>query len=130
AQAAGGAERRVQEVGEGYRLHRRLDRIARLLGDARMEKLAASHVVVFGCGGVGSFAAESLVRSGLGKVTLVDFDLVRATNINRQLHAMKGTTGRPKVLVMAERLRLVNPACNVVPRMEFYQAATSVALLE
>ncbi len=125
-----GGERRAQAVADGYRLHRRLDRIARLLGDERMQRLAASHVVVFGCGGVGSFAAESLVRSGVGKVTLVDFDLVCATNTNRQLHAMKGTTGRPKVMVMAERLRLVNPACEVVPRMEFYQAASSEELLE
>src|SRR5512142_2631007 len=91
------------------KVHRRFDRMARLVGDPAMARLHAAHVVVVGVGGVGSWAAESLARSGVGRLTLVDFDLVCVTNTNRQLHAMKGTVGRAKVDVMAERLRLVHP---------------------
>jgi tRNA A37 threonylcarbamoyladenosine dehydratase len=112
-----------------YKLHRRFDRMGRLVGDAGMQKLFASHVVVVGLGGVGSWAAESLARSGVGKLTLVDFDLICVTNANRQLHALRGTTGKPKAAVMAERLALVNPRCDVVARPEFYNAASSDALL-
>ena len=109
--------------------HRRFDRTARLLGDDGVAKLAAATVTVFGVGGVGSFAAEALVRSGVGRVILVDFDRICVTNVNRQLHAMKGTLGKPKVAVMAERLRAINPDCIVEPRVEFYGAATSARLL-
>jgi tRNA A37 threonylcarbamoyladenosine dehydratase len=111
------------------KLHRRFDRIARLVGDAAMEKLATSHVMLFGVGGVGSFAAEAVVRSGVGRVTLCDFDLVCATNANRQLHALQDTTGRPKVEVMAERLARVNPQATIRPVQEFYRADTAESLL-
>lgn len=109
--------------------HRRFDRTARLLGDAGVARLAASTVTVFGVGGVGSFAAEALVRSGVGRVILIDFDRICVTNVNRQLHAMKGTLGKPKVAVMAERLRLINPDAVVEARAEFYDATTSARLL-
>ena len=109
--------------------HRRFDRTARLLGDDGVARLAAATVTVFGVGGVGSFAAEALVRSGVGRVILVDFDRICVTNVNRQLHAMKGTLGKPKVAVMAERLRAINPDCVVDPRVEFYGAPTSARLL-
>ncbi|HVV86858.1 MAG TPA: tRNA threonylcarbamoyladenosine dehydratase [Kofleriaceae bacterium] len=109
--------------------HRRFDRTARLLGDDGVARLATSTVTVFGVGGVGSFAAEGLVRSGVGRVILVDFDRVCVTNVNRQVHAMKGTLGKPKVAVMAERLRLVNPDAVVEARAEFYDAASSARLL-
>src|ERR1044071_172382 len=89
--------------------HRRFDRTARLLGDDGVARLASATVSVFGVGGVGASAAEALVRSGVGRVILVDYDRICVTNVNRQLHAMKGTLGKPKVAVMAERLRLVNP---------------------
>lgn len=113
-----------------YRLHRRFDRMGRLVGDRAMARLFDSHVTVIGMGGVGSWAAESLIRSGVGNLTLVDFDLVCVTNANRQLHAMKGTTGKPKVEVMAERLERINPSARVTPRREFYNADTSASLLE
>ncbi|MGB1700547.1 MAG: tRNA threonylcarbamoyladenosine dehydratase [Nannocystaceae bacterium] len=113
-----------------YRLHRRFDRMGRLVGDQAMARLFDSHVMVVGMGGVGSWAAESLVRSGVGKITLVDFDLICVTNANRQLHAMKGTTGRPKVEVMAERLARINPSAEVRARREFYNADTSAELLD
>ena len=85
--------------------------------------------MVIGLGGVGSFAAESLVRSGVGRVTLVDFDKVCVTNANRQLQALNGNIGRPKAEALAERLRLVNPQARVEPIIEFYSEATSEELL-
>ncbi|HEU0034269.1 MAG TPA: tRNA threonylcarbamoyladenosine dehydratase [Kofleriaceae bacterium] len=109
--------------------HRRFDRTARLLGDAGIERLARSTVTVFGVGGVGSFAAEALVRSGVGRLILVDYDRICVTNVNRQIHAMKGTLGKSKVAVMAERLRLINPDATIEPRSEFYSAETSARLL-
>lgn len=109
--------------------HRRFDRLARLVGDQGVARLGAATVTVFGVGGVGSFAAESLLRSGVGRVILVDFDRVCVTNVNRQVHAMKGTLGKLKVTVMAERLRAINPDATVEARPEFYGPETSARLL-
>ncbi len=109
--------------------HRRFDRTARLIGDEGIGRLAASTVTVFGVGGVGSFAAEALVRSGVGRVILVDYDRICVTNVNRQIHALKGTLGKPKVEIMAERLRLINPDATIVARAEFYSEKTSAQLL-
>src|SRR5688500_7608917 len=109
--------------------HRRFDRAARLLGDDGIARLARSTVTVFGVGGVGSFAAEALVRSGVGRLILVDYDRICVTNTNRQLHAMKGTLGKSKVMVMAERLRAINPDAVIEPRPEFYSERTSSRLL-
>ena len=81
-----------------------------LLGRDAMEKLRNSHVAVFGLGGVGSWCAEALARSGVGELTLVDRDTVGESNINRQLIALDSTLGKPKVEAMAERLRDINPA--------------------
>ena len=114
---------------EEYRLHRRFDRMGRLVGDDAMKVLRNAHVMVIGMGGVGSWAAEAIVRAGVGHVSLVDFDLVCVTNANRQLHAMKGTTGKPKVDVMATRLRHVNPVARVEPLRQFYDRESSDALL-
>jgi tRNA threonylcarbamoyladenosine dehydratase len=112
-----------------FATHRRFDRAARLLGDAGIARLAKSTVTIFGIGGVGSFAAEALVRSGVGRVILVDYDRICVTNINRQLHAMKGTLGKSKVEIMAERLRLINPDATIETRIEFYSAENSARLL-
>ncbi|MDB4954462.1 MAG: CsdL [Myxococcales bacterium] len=109
--------------------HRRFDRAARLLGDDGIARLGGSTVTVFGVGGVGSFAAEALVRSGVGRVILVDYDRICVTNVNRQLHAMKGTLGKSKVEVMAERLRAINPDATIEARAEFYGPETSARLL-
>ncbi len=114
---------------ETYKLHRRFDRMARLTGDEGMKSLMESFVIVFGVGGVCSFAAEALVRSGVGRVRIVDFDDVCVTNVNRQLHAMKGTIGKPKVELMAERLRLINPKAEIEAVKLFYQEETSEQLL-
>jgi tRNA A37 threonylcarbamoyladenosine dehydratase len=109
--------------------HRRFDRTARLLGDDGIATLARATVTVMGLGGVGSFAAEALVRSGIGRVILVDYDRICVTNVNRQLHAHKGTLGKPKAEVMAERLRAINPDATIDARSEFYAAETSAQLL-
>ncbi len=112
-----------------YRLHRRFDRMGRMFGDAAMERLFSAHVLVVGLGGVGSFAAESLGRSGIGRLTLVDFDRVCVTNSNRQLQAMRGTIGKYKAQVLAERLRLINPQAQIDPLCRFYDADTAASIL-
>jgi tRNA threonylcarbamoyladenosine dehydratase len=112
-----------------YRLHRRFDRIGRLVGDAAMARLLGSHVMVIGLGGVGSFAVEALARSGVGKLTLVDFDRVCITNSNRQVQAVQGTIARQKTAVLAERVRLINPRARAEPRPLFYSARTAAELL-
>jgi tRNA threonylcarbamoyladenosine dehydratase len=91
----------------------RLDRNARLIGLAGVERLAAAHVVVLGLGGVGSFTAEALVRAGVGRLTLVDGERIDETNANRQLHALDGEFGRFKAEVVAERLRRVAPSATL-----------------
>jgi tRNA A37 threonylcarbamoyladenosine dehydratase len=111
------------------RTHRRFDRAARLFGEASLHRLARSRVVVFGMGGVGSFAAEALSRSGVGTLCLVDFDDVCVTNANRQLHALRGNIGKKKVDVMAERLRLVHPPSTIEAVAEFYEESTAEHLL-
>ena len=86
-----------------------------LLGPAALEKLARSHVCVVGLGGVGSWAAECLARSGVGELTLIDQDEYSESNINRQLGALASTVGQPKAEVMARRVRDVNPDCAAHP---------------
>lgn len=93
-----------------------------LLGPASMEKLAASHVAVFGLGGVGSWCAEALARSGVGELTLIDNDEVGVTNLNRQLVALWSTQGRPKAEVMAARVLDINQSCKVHPLILRYEA--------
>lgn len=105
---------------EDYRLHRRFDRIGRLIGDRGMKRLRDSHVMIVGLGGVGSWAAESVVRSGVGTVTLVDFDEICVTNVNRQLHALSGMVGKQKAEVMAERMKQINPGLTVHAKVEFF----------
>ena len=94
-----------------------------LLGEKAMEKLQRSHVEVFGLGGVGSWCAEALCRSGIGELTLIDRDTVSESNRNRQLCALGSTVGQPKAEVMAARLRDINPDCRVHPILGHYEAA-------
>lgn len=91
-----------------------------LIGDDALRILNKSHVAVFGIGGVGSYAAEGLVRSGVGNITLVDHDTVSKSNINRQLYALNSTIGRKKVEVARERILDINQNCNVTLFDEFY----------
>ena len=92
-----------------------------LLGPAALERLARSHVCVVGLGGVGSWAAEVLARSGVGELTLIDQDAYGESNINRQLGALTSTLGRPKAEVMAARALDINPACTVHPIVGTYR---------
>ncbi len=80
-----------------------------LFGTHAMQKLSQSHVAVFGVGGVGSFAAEAIARSGVGELTLVDFDDIDISNINRQIPALLSTVGKSKVETMASRILEINP---------------------
>lgn len=100
-----------------------------LLGKEAMEKLDNSTVAVFGVGGVGSYTAEAMVRSGLGKIILIDYDIIDITNINRQVHANVKTVGRSKVEVMKERLLDINPKLKIEALMEKYNEDTKDFLL-
>ena len=103
--------------------------VARLFGAAGLARLRLAHVCIVGVGGVGSWVVEGLARSGVGALTLIDLDDVCVTNVNRQLPALDGTIGRPKVAVLAERARLINPECRVEAVAEFFTAATADQLL-
>lgn len=85
----------------------------RLYGTEGVDRFRESHVCVIGIGGVGSWVAEALARSGIGEITLIDQDDICETNINRQIHALDGSIGQSKIAVMAERIRLINPECLV-----------------
>lgn len=87
--------------------------IARLYGQQAFDKLQQSHVCIIGIGGVGSWAAESLARTGLGQLTLIDHDDIAESNINRQIHSLSNTLEQSKVEAMAQRIKLINPACQV-----------------
>lgn len=95
-----------------------------LLGREAVERLENSSVAVFGLGGVGSWCAEALCRSGIGKLTIIDQDTVGESNINRQLCAMSSTVGMEKAEVMARRLRDINPLAEIVPVTDRYEADT------
>ena len=93
-----------------------------LLGGDAMERLANAHVCVLGLGGVGSWCAEALARSGVGELTLMDQDTVEVSNLNRQAEALESTLGLPKAEAMAQRVLAVNPACRVHPVQGRYEA--------
>lgn len=94
----------------------RLERQITILGSKATDRLIASSVMIFGIGGVGSFTAEAIARCGVGRIVLVDFDTVSASNINRQLVADTTTVGLKKTAVMADRIRKINPDCTVVEK--------------
>lgn len=108
----------------------RFDGIARLYGTSGLSRLAAARVLVVGIGGVGTWAVEALARSGVGAMGLVDLDDICVTNTNRQLHALDGNFGRPKVEAMAERVRAIAPACRVTETVDFFTAATATSILD
>lgn len=91
-----------------------------LLGEESLIRLSTRHVILFGLGGVGSYAAEALARCGVGELTLVDSDTVSASNRNRQLYALNSTEGRLKTEVARERILDINPDCRVRVISEFY----------
>ena len=95
-----------------------------ILGREAMERLRNAHVIVFGIGGVGSYAAEGLARAGVGALTLVDSDTVGESNLNRQLCALRSTIGQYKSDVMAKRILDINPDCKAVSMPFLYEEAT------
>ena len=100
-----------------------------LLGAEAMKRLAEAHVLLVGVGGVGSWCAEALVRTGLGHITLVDDDVVAVSNVNRQCPATAATIGRPKVEAMAERLTAISPGCEVEARNSRFSSEASFSSL-
>lgn len=100
-----------------------------LIGKEAVRKLAQSKVAIFGIGGVGSFAVEGLVRSGVGKLVLIDDDCICLTNINRQLHATRKTVGKPKVEVMKDRILDINPKAEVTTHQTFYMPGRATELI-
>ena len=109
-------------------LHR-LSRTELLIGTTGLERLRHSHVMICGVGGVGSYAAEALGRAGVGRITLVDFDDICLTNINRQIHALGSTVGQQKVETMAVRLRDINPDAEVIAVKAFFSGENAEQLL-
>ncbi len=107
----------------------RFDGVGRLLGRDSLSRLRAAHVCVVGVGGVGSWTVEGLARSGIGALTLIDMDDVCVTNINRQLPALDGQIGKQKVDVLAERVKLINPACRVNVVSEFFTKSSAERML-
>lgn len=106
----------------GVDSQRRFGGLARLYGQAGAKAIASAHVVVVGIGGVGSWAAEALARSGVARLTLIDLDHVAESNINRQVHALDTTLGQAKVLAMGERIAQIHPHCRVVGIEAFVEA--------
>ena len=107
----------------------RFDGIRRLFGADAQERLRRARVCVVGIGGVGSWAVEALARTGIGALTLVDFDEICISNVNRQLHAVTGEFGKPKIAVLAERVRAINPDCAVHPLQTQFLASTANEIL-
>lgn len=127
----GVAPRRVAGTSAGVNddYHQRFGGLGRLFGAAALPRLRAAHVCVVGVGGVGSWTVEGLARSGIGALTLVDLDEVCVTNVNRQLPALDGQIGRPKVAVLAERVQAINPACRVSVVQEYFTRESADRLL-
>lgn len=107
----------------------RFSGMQRLVGVSGQERLRAARVCVIGIGGVGSWAAEALARSGVGSITLVDLDEVCLSNVNRQLPSLTETIGQTKVQVMKDRIWGINPECDVLGREQFFTASTADEIL-
>jgi len=107
-----------------------LQRTELLLGAEKLAMVRRAHVLIVGLGGVGAYAAEMLARAGVGRLTLADADTVNETNINRQLVALRSTVGRPKVEVLAERLRDINPEAELTLINKYIRDEETYALLD
>ena len=107
----------------------RFSRTELLIGMTGLEKLRNSHVLVCGIGGVGSYAAEALGRAGVGRITLVDYDDICLTNVNRQIHALGSTVGQHKVEAMAARLHDINPVAEIIAVKAFFSRENAEQIL-
>ena len=103
-------------------------RTTELIGNEAQDRLKSARVIVFGVGGVGGYAVEALARAGVGSITVVDSDTVSVSNINRQIIAMHSTVGRPKVEVIKERIKDINPDIEVIPLKMFYSEENAETL--
>lgn len=121
---------RVRTKGRMDPYDERFGGVARLFGAGGLARLRQAHVCVVGLGGVGSWAVEALARSGLGALTLVDFDTVCRANTNRQIHALDGEWDKPKAKVLARRVAAINPDCQVQAQVLAFSAATADRLLQ
>lgn len=106
------------------------ERTKMLLGYEGIEKLKNADVIIFGVGGVGSYVCEAVARAGVGKITLVDNDTVSITNINRQIIALNSTVGKYKTHVMADRIKDINPECNIKCINEFILKENVIDVLD
>lgn len=111
-------------------IERRFGGVGRVYGDAAQAAFRNAHVAVVGIGGVGSWAAEALARSGVGQITLIDLDNIAESNTNRQIHALDDHYGKAKVSAMAERIRAINPACVLTEVEEFVTPENVATLLD
>lgn len=107
-----------------------LSRTELCIGAERLERLRHANVLVAGLGGVGAWAAEMLCRSGIGRMTIVDGDVIHTSNRNRQVHALTSTEGEPKALLMEKRLRDINPEINITAINEFIKDERMIEILE
>lgn len=107
-----------------------MERTSLLLGEEKLERLRRAHVLVVGLGGVGAYAAEMLVRAGIGRMTIADADVVSLSNINRQLVALHSTVGRPKAEVLAERLRDIDPELQLTVVAKYIRDEETYTLLD
>jgi len=115
-------------MGSDYEI--RFGAIGRLYGAEGLARIRAAHVCVIGLGGVGSWVAEALARSGVGALSMVDMDEVCLSNVNRQIHALDGTIGQSKASVLAERVKKISPECAVTAEEVFFTESTADRLLE
>lgn len=104
---------------EAVDLARRFGGVERLYGATALHRFSKAHICVVGIGGVGSWAAEALARSAIGRITLIDLDMIAESNVNRQIHALGNEFGKAKVLAMRERIHAINPTCEVSAREDF-----------
>lgn len=114
---------------QNIELDRRFSGLSRLYGVSGAQQIFTSHIAIIGIGGVGSWAAEALARSGVGRLTLIDLDHVSESNINRQIHAVEATVGQAKVLAMRDRIHAFNPACQVTCTEEFVDTSNWPSLI-
>ena len=116
-------------MGEEANLSSRFAGTIRLFGEDGFGRLQRAHICVVGVGGVGSWAVETLARSGVGMLTLIDGDVVVESNINRQLPALESSLGKPKVSVLAQRIAEINPECRVSAVQQFMTPDNMAALI-
>ncbi len=111
-------------------LARRFTGVRRLYGNAAFDFFQSAHIAIVGIGGVGSWAAEALARSGIGQLTLIDLDMVAESNVNRQVHALGEAFGKAKTTAMAERILAINPACLIHEIEDFVSPDNVPSLLD